>query len=34
VDIEGALLQKGPVKVPLTTGLTILEARQSGSPLP
>jgi hypothetical protein len=34
VDIEGALLQKGPVKVPLTTGLTILEAKQSGSPLP
>jgi hypothetical protein len=34
VDIDGALLQKGPVKVPLTTGLTILEAKQSGSPLP
>jgi hypothetical protein len=34
VDIDGALLQKGPVKVPLTTGLTILEAKQSGSSLP
>jgi len=34
VDIDGALLQKGAVKVPLTTGLTILEAKQSGSPLP
>jgi len=34
VDIDGALLQKGSVKVPLTTGLTILEATQSGSPLP
>src|SRR6266850_5624683 len=33
-DIDGALLQKGSVKVPLTTGLTILEAKQSGSPLP
>jgi hypothetical protein len=34
VDIDGALLAKGSVKVPLTTGLTILEAKQSGSPLP
>jgi hypothetical protein len=34
VDIEGALLEKGSIKVPLTTGLTILEARQSGNPLP
>jgi hypothetical protein len=34
VDLDGALLQKGSVKVPLTTGLTILEARQSGNPLP
>src|SRR5882762_3109788 len=34
VDIDGALLEKGSVKVPLTTGLTILEARQSSSPLP
>ena len=34
VDIDGALLEKGSVKVPLTTGLTILEARQSSNPLP
>ena len=34
VDIEGAVLEKGSIKVPLTTGLTILEARQAGSPLP
>ncbi|HYK22091.1 MAG TPA: carboxypeptidase-like regulatory domain-containing protein [Pyrinomonadaceae bacterium] len=34
VDIDGALLEKGPVKTPLTTGLTILEAKQSASPLP
>jgi hypothetical protein len=34
VDIDGALLAKGAVKVPLTNGLTILEASQSGSPLP
>ncbi|MCM3869440.1 MAG: carboxypeptidase-like regulatory domain-containing protein [Pyrinomonadaceae bacterium] len=34
VDIEGAVLEKGPTKVPLTSGLTILEARQAGSPLP
>jgi hypothetical protein len=34
VDIDGALLEKGSIKVPLTTGLTILEARQSGNPLP
>src|SRR5204863_5301956 len=34
VDIDGALLDKGPVKTPLTTGLTILEAKQSGNPLP
>ncbi|MCM3872202.1 MAG: carboxypeptidase-like regulatory domain-containing protein, partial [Pyrinomonadaceae bacterium] len=34
VDIEGAVLEKGPTKVPLTFGLTILEARQAGSPLP
>jgi hypothetical protein len=34
VDIDGALLERGSVKVPLTTGLTILEARQSGNPLP
>lgn len=34
VDIDGALLEKGYVKVPLTTGLTILDAHQSGNPLP
>jgi hypothetical protein len=34
VDIDGSLLEKGPVKVPLTSGLTILEAKQSGNPLP
>jgi hypothetical protein len=34
VDIDGALLEKGPVKTPLITGLTILEARQASNPLP
>jgi len=34
VDIDGSLLEKGPVKTPLTTGLTILEAKQAGNPLP
>ena len=34
VDIDGALLEKGSIKVPLTTGLTILEAKQSSNPLP
>jgi Carboxypeptidase regulatory-like domain len=34
VDIDGSVLEKGPVKVPLTTGLTILEARQSNNSLP
>ena len=34
VDIDGYLLEKGPVKTPLTTGLTILEAKQSGAALP
>lgn len=34
VDIDGALLEKGSIKVPLTTGLTILEAKQSNNPLP
>ena len=34
VEIEGAVFEKAPVKVPLTTGLTILEARQAGNPLP
>jgi hypothetical protein len=34
VDMDVSLLEKGPVKIPLTTGLTILDARQSGNPLP
>jgi hypothetical protein len=34
IDIEGAVLEKGPTKVPLTTGLTVLEAKQAGQPLP
>ncbi len=34
VDIAGNVLEKGAVKVPLTTGLTILEAQQAGKPLP
>ncbi len=34
VEIDGNLLEKGSVKAPLTTGLTILEARQAGSHLP
>src|SRR5689334_5289526 len=34
VDIDGSLLEKGPVKTPLTSALTILEAKQSGNPLP
>ncbi|HEX2271938.1 MAG TPA: hypothetical protein VHH35_20510, partial [Pyrinomonadaceae bacterium] len=34
VEIDGSLLEKGNIKAPLTTGLTILEARQSTNPLP
>src|ERR1041385_7858366 len=34
VDIDGSLLAKGAVKTPLTTALTILEAKQAGNPLP
>src|SRR5687768_6316248 len=34
VDIDGALLESGPVKTPLTTGLTVLEAKQAGAALP
>lgn len=34
VAIDGALLEKGSVITPLTTGLTILEAKQAGKPLP
>ena len=34
VDIDGSLLEKGAVKTPLTTALTILEAKGAGNPLP
>jgi len=34
VDIEGSVLENGATKVPLTTGLTLIEARQSNNPLP
>jgi hypothetical protein len=34
VDIDGSVLEKGSVKVPLTSRLTVLEAKQSNSPLP
>src|SRR5260370_42501181 len=34
VDIDGAVLQKGSMAVPLITGFTILEAKQSGNALP
>ena len=34
LDIDGSVLEKGFVKVPLTSGLTILDARQASSPLP
>src|ERR1044071_8008361 len=34
VDIDGALLETGPVKTPLTTGLTVHDAKQSRNPLP
>ena len=34
VDIDGSLLGKGAVKTPLTSNLTILEAKQGGQPLP
>ena len=34
VDIDGSLLASGAVKTPLTTGLTVLEAKQSGTALP
>ena len=34
VDIDGSLLEKGAVKTPLTSSLTILEAKQAGQPLP
>src|SRR5215203_6215892 len=34
VDIDGSLLEKGVVKTPLTTSLTILDAKQASNPLP
>jgi hypothetical protein len=34
VDIDGTLLATGSVKTPLTTALTILEAKQATNPLP
>ena len=34
VEMTGEVLTNGSAKVPLTTGLTILEAKQAGSPLP
>jgi len=34
LDIDGDVLQKGPARVPLVTGLTITEARQSPKPIP
>ncbi len=34
VDIDGSVLEKGSVKVPLVTGLTVLEAKQLNNPLP
>ena len=34
VDMNGEVLANGAAKVPLTTGLTVLEAKQVGSPLP
>src|SRR5258705_6496761 len=34
LDIDGSVLEKGSVKVPLTSGLTILDAKQANSPLP
>ena len=34
IDVDGSVLQKGTTKVPLTTGLTVLEAKQGGTSLP
>jgi len=34
LDIDGEVLQKGPTKVPLVSGLTVLEAQQSQKPIP
>lgn len=34
LDIDGEILQKGPTKVPLFSGLTVLEERPSQKPIP
>src|SRR5439155_2003404 len=34
VQLQGEILHKGATKVPLTTGLAILDARQEGKSLP
>jgi len=34
VEMNGEVLANGSAKVPLTTGLTVLDAKQAGSPLP
>ncbi|HYK89559.1 MAG TPA: carboxypeptidase-like regulatory domain-containing protein [Acidobacteriota bacterium] len=34
LQLEGEVLSKGPAKVPLANGLTVLDARQSGKALP
>jgi hypothetical protein len=34
VRLEGEIFQRGPVKVPLITGATLLDARADGRPLP
>ena len=34
IEFAGSVLEKGSVKVPLTSGLTILDALQANSPLP
>jgi len=34
VDLDGSVLEKGATKVPLTNGLTVLEAKQAGNFLP
>jgi hypothetical protein len=34
LEIDGEVLQKGPTKVPLAHGLTVLEAQQSQKPIP
>src|SRR5262245_5120231 len=34
LEIDGEVLQKGPTKVPLAGGLTVLEAQQTQKPIP